>query len=156
MIETDKIVILALGNRFRGDDAAGLEVATRLNRETDAYTIIEGADDALAIMDAWHSAALAIVVDAAVTGGQPGTVHRVEMDSGLLPKDMSRCSSHGLGVAEAMELSKAMGRLPRRLIIYGIEARSMALGEPLSPELAEPAERVARKIEADVASLREA
>jgi len=151
VIETDKIVVVALGNRFRADDAAGLEVAARLNRNIDSVTIVDHATDAFAIVDAWDGAALSVVVDAAVTGANPGTVHRVEVNAGLLPKDLSRCSSHGLGVAEAIELAKAMGRLPRKLLIYGIEVKSVTLGEPLSPEVVKAVASVARQIDEEIA-----
>ena len=149
--EIDKIVVIALGNRFRADDAAGLEVAARLNRNTDSVTIVDNATDAFAIVDAWDGAALSVVVDAAVTGANPGTVHRVEVDAELLPKDLSRCSSHGMGVAEAFELAKAVGRLPRKLLIYGIEVKSVTLGEPLSPEVTKAVASVARQIDDEIA-----
>lgn len=155
MIETGKIVVVALGNRFRADDGAGLEVADRLKGDANGFTIVESPNDALAIMDAWQDAALAIVVDAAVTGQAPGIVHRADLGLGLLPKDLSRFSSHGLGLAEAIELSQTMGRTPRRMLVYGIEAASMALGGPVSQAVVEAAERVAEHIEADIASLRE-
>jgi len=35
-------------------------------------------------------------------------------------------------VAEAVELARALGRLPRRLTLVGVEAQAVDLGAPLS------------------------
>ena len=42
--------------------------------------------------------------------------------------------THAFGVAETIELSRALGRLPLRLIGYGIEGRSFGPGAGLSPD----------------------
>ena len=47
----------------------------------------------------------------------------------------SRGSTHALGVAEAIELGRALGRLPRRLLVFGIEGGSFDAGAGLSPEV---------------------
>ena len=69
-----KVVVIALGNRFRGDDGIGPIVAERLKNNVadrpggrvDGCTIVEGKDDAMALVSAWENAALAVVIDAAV------------------------------------------------------------------------------------------
>lgn len=149
-------VIIALGNRSRGDDAAGPCVADRLTRLNPDFTIIDGPEDALAIMDAWQDAGTAIIVDASAGGGTPGAVRRVEAGVQPLPKDLARCSSHGLGIAEAIELSKVMGRLPVKVVIYAIEAASFEFGAPLSPAVSGAVEGVAQRIAAEIGALQSA
>jgi hydrogenase maturation protease len=53
-------------------------------------------------------------------------------------------STHGLGVAEAVALGDALGRLPRRLIIIGIEGRRFEVGADLSPEVARAVDEAVR------------
>jgi len=151
-----KVVIIALGNRFRGDDGIGLFVAERL-KETgtdrlDGCMIVEGKDDAMALVSAWEGAALAVIIDAAVSGASPGTIRRLEAGVQAMPKDLSRCSSHGLGLAEAVELGKALGRLPGRLVILAVEAAILEQGAAMSPQVAAAAEEVVRKVDAEVSS----
>ncbi len=146
------IVVIALGNRFRGDDGIGPFVADRLNGRLDDCTIVEGCDDAMALVSAWESAALAVVIDAAVSGAIPGTIRRLEAGAQPLPRDLARCSSHGLGLAEAVELGKALGRLPARLVIFAVEAGTLEAGAALSPEVTVAADEVVRQVEAEIAS----
>ena len=88
-----KVVVIALGNRFRGDDGIGPVVAKRLKEnaerlkknaadrpggQVDGCTIVEGKDDAMALVSAWENAALAVVIDGAVSGAAPGTIRRLE------------------------------------------------------------------------------
>ncbi len=152
MTGPQNVVVIALGSRFRGDDGIGPSVVDRLNGRLDECTIVEGRDDAMAIVSAWEDAALAVVVDAAVSGVLPGTIHRLEVDTQPLPRELARCSSHGLGLAEAVDLGKVLGRLPTRLVIYAVEAGTLEPGAALSPEVSAAAGEVARHIEAEIAS----
>ncbi len=145
-------MVIALGNRFRGDDAVGSLVADILRHRYPLCTVIDGVGDALDIIGAWENADLAVIVDATTTGKPPGTVLRIETGAGPLPKDLARCSSHGLGIAESVALSETMGLLPARLVIYAIEARTFEPGAAISPEVIEAAEDVALQIGSEFAS----
>ncbi len=146
----EEVVVIPLGNRFRGDDGAGPAIADRL-RGTPGCRIVEGVEDALAIIAAWENAGLAIVLDAALSGAPAGAVHRIEAGEGPLPRDLARCSSHGLGLAEAVELGRALNRLPARLVVYAIEAGDMGSGAGLSPPVAAVVGEVARQVQAEIA-----
>lgn len=145
-------VVIALGNRCRGDDGVGLCVAAELKCLNDDYRVIEGRDDAMAIIDAWADAALAIIIDAAISGESPGRVRRVEVGAKPLPKRLARCSSHGIGLAEAVELARVLDKLPGRLVIYAVEAKTFQVGTGLSPEVEAAIGKVAREIEMEIAA----
>jgi hydrogenase maturation protease len=49
-----------------------------------------------------------------------------------LPQELFRHSTHAFGVADAVELARALDRLPPRLILYGIEGGNFAAGVKLS------------------------
>ncbi len=67
-------------------------------------------------------------------------------------------SSHGLGLGEAVSLGAVLGRLPGRLVLHGVEAADLDLGEGLSPPVAASlgtlAEAVLRDIPASRGGLR--
>ena len=44
--------------------------------------------------------------------------------------------THAFGLAEAVELARALRRLPQRLVLVGVEAVGFDYGAPLSPEVA--------------------
>jgi len=129
------MLILCCGNPDRGDDAAGPLVAARLNARVVAP---------LDLLEAWAGAPDVIVVDAVVSGAPPGTV--TVWEAGQLSAIPSRGGTHSLGLAEAVGLAQALGKLPERLRIYGIEARSFAGGAPPSPEVLAAVERVVQEI----------
>jgi hydrogenase maturation protease len=42
-------------------------------------------------------------------------------------------STHAIDLRAAIELARALGKLPARLVIYGVEAEETGFGEGLSP-----------------------
>jgi hydrogenase maturation protease len=147
-----RVVVIGLGNRVRGDDAAGLEAVRWLRRAAPAgVEVVEHEGDAAALLDHWQGAALAVVVDAVRAGGQPGSLHRLEVvpgreaGSGIADRAW-QVSSHALGLAEAVALAGALGRLPGRLVLVGIEGASFSAGDALSPPVAATVERAAAEV----------
>jgi hydrogenase maturation protease len=157
MSAAERIVVIAMGNRFRGDDGIGPVVAERLQKKLAGRpahcTIVAGRDDAMALVSAWEGAALAVVIDAAVSGATPGTIRRLTADVQPLPADLARCSSHGLGLAEAVELGRVLERVPQRLVIYAVEAATMETGVGLSPQVANAVDELVRQVDAEITSL---
>jgi hydrogenase maturation protease len=138
------ILVIGAGNDLRRDDAAGLEAVRRLRNA--GVRVLEARGDLAGLADAWTAEDSVFVVDAARTGAPPGTVHRFEAASTPLPAVFARGSTHAIGVAEAVELARALGRLPRSLVVYGIEGSDFAHGEGLSPAVAGAVAEVAARI----------
>ena len=140
-------MIVGAGNAFRRDDAAGLAAATRLRRTLpgDVQVIVKQGDLA-SLLDDWQGAELVVIVDATASGSTPGTIRRYDAHERPLPSAWSRSSTHAFGVAEAVELARALGRLPARVVVFGIEGRDFAPGEGLSPEVAAAVDEVVRRV----------
>jgi hydrogenase maturation protease len=140
-------LVIGVGNRDRGDDGAGLEVARRLRESRpEGVEVIEQPGDAADLIEAWQGAECVVLVDAALCGGPAGRVHRFNARREALPAVLRHASGHALGVAEALELSRALGTLPARVVVYGIEGRCFEPGARLSPEVEEAAGRVAEHV----------
>jgi hydrogenase maturation protease len=128
------LIVIGVGNAWRGDDAAGLAVARRLReRGPQGIEVRELEGDASTLVDAWAGAPHVVVVDAAASGAPPGTVRRFDAVSAPLPVHSVRSSTHAFGVPDAVELSRALGRLPGRLDVYAIEGETFLAGARLSP-----------------------
>lgn len=143
-------VVIALGSEGRGDDGVGLWVAQQLTGKMDDCRIISGQDDCMGILNAWEGAAFSVVVDAANSETVPGTIHRLELDARPLPRELARCSSHGTGLAEAIELARILGRLPERLVIYAIEAQSFKPGDEMTPVVQQAARELVSRIQQEL------
>ncbi len=129
-------LIIGIGAEYRSDDAVGLIVARRLKgRLTGSARVIEQSGDGVALMEAWRGAETVILIDAATSGAPPGTIHRFDASAQPIPKNGFRCSTHAFGVAEAIELARALSQLPRRLLVYGIEGKDFDAGVGFSAEV---------------------
>jgi hydrogenase maturation protease len=140
-------LVIGCGNADRGDDAAGLLVARRLRAL--GVEAQEQSGEAAALLEAWKTVPAGrpvIVVDAAVTGSPPGFISFWDASSSDWSTGVLRCSTHALGVEEAIELGKALGVLPRPLLIYGIEGVNFAFGALPSPEVLLAVEELAQRV----------
>jgi hydrogenase maturation protease len=137
-------LILGCGNADRGDDAAGLLVVQRLRSW--GIEAAEHHGEGLALLESWSGAECVILVDAVISGAAAGSISVWDARTAPLSRDAFRASSHAFGVAEAVELGRALGRLPPSLKIYGIEAAQLEPGSPPSPEVLAAVEEVARRI----------
>ncbi len=134
--DTARVLVIGVGNPYRRDDAAGRAAVRRLRERVPASITVEEHDgEGVGLMDAWQGADVVILVDAIASGGAPGTVYRFEAHTAPLPAVFARDSTHAIGVPEAVELARALGRLPARVIVYGIEGRDFTAGEGLSPDV---------------------
>lgn len=148
------IVVIPLGNRSMGDDGVGPAVLDLLAADEGTAFAVREPRDAMGMVACWEGASTTIVVDAAQSGAKPGTIHRIEHADGVVPKDAGRMSSHGMGLAEALALSEALGRTPPRLVVYAVEAASFEPETPLTPAVAASVPAVAAQIRAEIEGAR--
>jgi hydrogenase maturation protease len=128
------LALIGVGNRFRCDDAAGLEVASRLRAtHPPGCRILEEEGEPTSLIEGFALVKEALVIDGISTGAEPGTLHRFDATAGPLPAELFRSSTHALGVADAVELARELDRLPARLAVYGIEGENFETGEGLTP-----------------------
>ncbi len=76
------------------------------------------------------------------SGTTTGTVRVLETGVGGEPLPESawagtgRAGTHAFGVGAAVELARALRRLPPRVVLVGVEAAAFDHGAPLTPEVA--------------------
>lgn len=129
-------LVIGVGNPDRGDDAAGLVVARGLARDAvGAIDVIEASGEPASLVASLDGAAWAILIDAA-SGIAPGTVERFNVAAAALPGEAFVCSTHAIGVAQALELARALSRLPPICIVYGIGGECFERGAALSDRVA--------------------
>ena len=147
------VVVVGVGNAVRGDDGVGLVVAEQLaGRVPPGVRVVQCEQEPTRLLDAWRGTDTAIVVDACASGAEPGSVHRYDASSVGLPAQTFRSSTHAFGVGDAVELGRALGELPQRVIVYGIEGRDFAAGAPVSDVARAAASLVADAIAGELAA----
>lgn len=148
--------MIGVGNEFRRDDGVGPAVASLLRERTDSRgslpdTVVSVCDgDPARLIGLWAGAGLAVVVDAAhARPASPGRIHRVALDAVWLGQPATT-SSHGLGLGEAVDLARALGQLPGRLVVYAVEGSDSSPGTGLTPAVAQAVEALADAVEDEV------
>ena len=139
--------IIACGNPYRRDDAAGLLVAERLQAFGIDVEVCSG--ETTDLMTVWEDADSVILIDAVMTGAPPGTIHVWDSSVPGLVSD-ALPSTHGLGVAEAFRLVQVLGRAPACIRVYGIEAAGFELGASPSAPVTAAADQLAARIAGEI------
>jgi hydrogenase maturation protease len=148
-----QVLVIGCGNLDRGDDAAGILVVRRLREH--GVEAREHSSDGLALIDAWSAVDYVILIDTVMTGAPPGTISgAMGADAAVLRS--ATTSSHSFDVAAAIELARALDRMPGSLKIYGIEGRAFEPGTGPQPVVLAAAERVASLVLAEVQRLQAA
>lgn len=125
--------IIGIGNLFRGDDAVGLLAARRLRERLDSsVAVLEAEGDGLALLDLMEAVDQVMLIDAVKSGGHPGTTIRLDLSKESRWGRLIPCSTHAIGIAEAIDLARTLGRLPTQVILFGIEIDSLESGAALS------------------------
>jgi hydrogenase maturation protease len=99
--------------------------------------VLDCADEPTRLLDLWGGLDTVVVVDAVRSGAAPGTRHRVDAGDGPLPRELSLASTHALGMADALELSRTLGRAPGRVVVLGLEGAAFGVGDEMTPAVAD-------------------
>ena len=112
---SERRVVIGIGNAYRGDDARRARGRRAMRGRACPATVrvVEAEQEPTRLLDAWEGADAAFVVDAVASGAEPARCTASTRPSGPLPAGVFRSSTHAFGVGEAVELARALGRLPR-------------------------------------------
>lgn len=148
-----RVVVIGVGNALRGDDAAGLAVAEQIRASVpDDVAVRICEEEPTRLIDAFGEADVAFLIDAVSTGAPAGTVHRFDASDGPVPSLDRRSSTHALGIGQALELARALGRLPSRTVVFGVEGSDFVAREGMTPAVADGVAQVSATLLKEVAA----
>ncbi len=140
------VAVIGCGNLLRGDDAAGPVVIRELWERGvgDHARLVDGGTAGMDVAFQMRGAERVILIDAATTGSEPGTLFRVpgeELSNLPAPTDIH---SHAFRWDHALSFAKWLlkDQYPRDIEVWLIEAASTEHGA----ELSEPVRSTARKL----------
>lgn len=154
-MEHSTILVIGVGNPWRGDDAAGVLIARKFSDlALEGVIVREESGEGAALIEAWTGVQSVILFDAANSGAAPGSIHRLSPNRDGIPSGVFHYSTHAFSVAEAIELSRALGSLPKRFTLFGIEGKCFDAGAPVSKEVLAAVEEVAAEAIREIKRLR--
>ncbi|MDI6719515.1 MAG: hydrogenase maturation protease [Methanomicrobiales archaeon] len=138
-----KVRVIACGNPFMGNDAAGLRVMELLQREHPGVDVVEGGMGGLGLIPLMEGYDRIVIVDATQGMGPIGSV-RVFRE--LPPSDLFPLSLHDLGIAEAVLLARTLGISPD-VTVVGIEGGAVTgFRDGMDPAVEEAAAVACRQV----------
>jgi hydrogenase maturation protease len=148
-----QILVIGIGNEFRGDDGVGHFIARSLMERAPAVLSIQlQSGDGAALMESLRQCRAVYLIDAMQTGAAPGTIRRIDAQQEALPANFFSTSTHHFGIAMAVELARALNQLPESLIIYGIEGRQYDLSTGLSAEVRMAADELLEQLMKEIST----
>ncbi|NHZ86056.1 MAG: hydrogenase maturation protease [Planctomycetia bacterium] len=140
--------IIAIGNDLYGDDGVGLAVLETLASipNIENVELVNGATDALGLIDHFIDVEHVIIIDAAQMGEQPGTVKVFDREDIKMTIKVDNLSVHGISLAETFEIAEAIDSLPGKITIIGIEPKNIGISQNLSDLVAQSIPEVVTNI----------
>lgn len=136
--ETPEVVALGLGNRLRRDEGLGVCALERIQERytlPSAVRLVDGGTLGLDLLAYVEGARRLLVLDATLTGGEPGSLLRLAGDD--IPAYLgAHGSSHDIGLPDLLAVTRLRGTAPDEVVILGLQPETIELGWELSPAVA--------------------
>lgn len=131
------VLVLGIGNLVMSDDAVGVFVAQRLQKEyrfADNVEIMDGGTLGLDLLPKLENITNLIMIDAVETGEAAGTC--VRLSGQELPIALqTKVSPHQMGLKDLLAVSELMGHSPKEMVLIGVQPGSIEMEVGLTPEV---------------------
>jgi hydrogenase maturation protease len=132
-------LIVGVGTPASSDDEIGLALVRALSREAEyaaSCVLLESADTAMVASSLLEWQRPVILADAADMDVAPGEYRFFSGDNASMTLKTSSVSTHGLGLAEGLELARILG-YDRPIRIFGVQPFDLSPKQGLTREMSE-------------------
>ncbi len=147
------VVVIGCGNLLRGDDGVGPVLVRHLWERgvPEGAKLVDGGTAGMDVAFQMRGAARVVIVDAAATGSQPGTVFRVPGEEFAELPPLQGLHTHSFRWDHAIAFARwALGEgCPTDITVFLVEVSGVEMGAELSEPVALAMEQVIAIIESD-------
>ena len=133
-----KIKIIGCGNLLRGDDGIGIWVLKELEKcpLPRGVELVDMGTRGMDIIFQLEGTEKAIIIDAVMSGGEPGTVYRMKRED-LGDSKLNFLSLHDFNWQHGLALGKkTLGKnFPKEVLVVGVEIKNVKMGIGLTRPL---------------------
>jgi hydrogenase maturation protease len=141
---------LQAGSPPCGDVVARLRDLQSSDADLAGVTLALSDGEPSRMIDLWTGADLAVVVDAVRDRGVPAG-QRYELAVESLTGTVHRAaSSHAVDLGETIELARALGRMPARLVVLAVSGHDFGFGTGLTDDVASTVEPLVERVRGTV------
>ena len=145
--------IIGMGNPLMSDEGIGIHVIARLQQTilADRTDILDLGTSGMRALHELEGRDMVVFVDCALMGTEPGTIRRFTPEDVETKKIQPRLSLHEGDLLNTIALAERLGTAPERIVIFGIEPKTIDPGETLSPALAARLDQYVATVREEVA-----
>jgi hydrogenase maturation protease len=137
-MEKKQVTVLGVGNILLSDEGFGVKVVLKMMQNyqfPENVCLVDGNVLGLNLLGTISDSDYLIVVDAIKNNEAPGTIYRIDAQD--IPKRIrAKNSLHQVDFLEALTLCRALDRVPKTVVIFGVEPKDIeTVQDKLTPEI---------------------
>ncbi len=149
------ILVMGIGNILLQDEGAGVRAVEEFARryETPASVgLLDGGTSGIELLQHIQGRGVLVLIDVVRNGEPYGTLSRFEGDA-VPSLFQNKISPHQLGLSDLLATARLLGSMPEKVILYGIEPKTIETGLEMSAEIAGNIGRLTDLIADEIRSL---
>ena len=149
------ILVMGIGNILLQDEGAGVRAVEEFARryETPASVeLLDGGTSGIELLQHIQGRSALVLIDVVRNGEPYGTLSRFEGDA-VPSLFQNKISPHQLGLSDLLATARLLGSMPEKVILYGIEPKTIETGLEMSAEIAGNIGRLTDLIADEIRSL---
>jgi hydrogenase maturation protease len=131
------ILVLGIGNLLLQDEGAGVRAVEEFERKyvvPAGVELLDGGTSGIELLQYIRGRDALIILDVVKSGNPPGTIIRMEGED-VPAMFQKRISPHQLGLSDLLAVSQLTDSMPRHVVLFGIEPKSIETGLEISEEV---------------------
>ena len=131
-------IVLGLGNPLMSDEGIGIFLINKLAELSEKFPEVEFFDagtGGITLLHLFEGRDRAIIIDCAYMNEEPGQIRRFTPDQVKSVKQLAHQSLHEQDIMKIIAMAQLMDQCPKEIVIFGIQPKTITLGNDLSKEL---------------------
>ena len=148
---TNKILVVGLGNRLRGDDGLGVKVVEKLKQKewgNEVSILNIGSSPINYLQEISHSKKL-IAVDAIQGEKTAGSIYQLTLEE-IKQQPHQTTNAHSYSLPQVIALAKETTDLPQEVTLFGLEPSNLQFADQLSSPIKKKLPQLIKKIKTTI------
>ncbi len=144
-----KIAVLGVGNVLLSDEGLGVRVVEEIRKRyrlPEEVLLIDGGTLGLNLLYFLEDVERLLIVDAVLGGLPPGSLYKFKGEEVLTYFKSRKLSAHDIGIQEVLALADLTDRLPKEIVVLGLEPESFEISLDLSPSVKDNLDKLIEEV----------
>lgn len=133
-----KVLVLGVGNLLLSDEGLGVRAVEELKKRysfPEGVELMDGGTLGIDLLYFMEGVEKLLIIDA-ILGGKPhGSLYKFKGDEALVYFKGKKLSAHDIGILEVLALAELTEKLPKEVVVLGMEPESLEISLELSPSI---------------------